>query len=301
MIDLSHISKSYNKGATQAIRDISLHIEKGELFGLIGPDGAGKTTLFQILTTLRLADKGSATVNGLDVVKDYRSIRAIIGYMPGRFSLYLDLSVKENLTFFASLFGTTLQSSLELIKDIYDQLKPFENRLAGQLSGGMKQKLALCCAMIHSPKVLFLDEPTTGVDAVSRKEFWDMLARLNQAGITIMVSTAYMDEAVLCKRVGLIQSGNLLSTDSPEGIINSFSEPLFAAKSENIRKLLKDLRSYGKTKSCYPFGEYLHATFKETNLITEVTQYLHQLGHDHIELKKVKATVEDSFIRLMES
>ena len=301
MIELNHISKSYKEGAIKALHDITLSVNEGELFGLIGPDGSGKTSLFQIITTLRLADQGSAFVNGLDVVKDYPAIRAIIGYMPGKFSLYQDLTVKENLTFFSSIFRTTIESSQALINDIYVQLKPFEHRLAGQLSGGMKQKLALCCAMIHKPKVLFLDEPTTGVDAVSRREFWEMLKRLNGSGITIMVSTAYMDEAIQCQRIGLIQSGKLLSTDTPEGIINSFPDPLFAIRSNDIRKLLKDLRAYSKTKSCYASGEYLHATFLNDNPSEEVLALLQKLGHHSIEIKKSKPTVEDSFIQLMKS
>ena len=301
MIELNHISKAYKEGAVKALADITLCVNEGELFGLIGPDGSGKTSLFQLITTLRLADIGSASVNGLDVVKDYAAIRAIIGYMPGKFSLYQDLTVKENLTFFCSIFRTTIQASQGLINDIYVQLKPFEHRLAGQLSGGMKQKLALCCALIHKPKVLFLDEPTTGVDAVSRREFWEMLKRLNASGITIMVSTAYMDEAIQCKRIGLIQSGKLLSTDTPEGIINSFPDPLFAIRSEDIRKLLKDLRAYGKTKSCYASGEYLHATFLNDNPSEEVFALLQKLGHHSIEIKKSTPTVEDSFIQLMKS
>src|SRR3954467_12059004 len=207
-VTLYNIKKTYNKGTVVAVDDVSLSIDKGELFGLIGPDGAGKTSVFRILTTLLLADSGTATVEGCDVVKDYQAIRNKVGYMPGRFSLYQDLTVSENLNFFATIFKTTIEENYDLIKDIYEQIKPFSNRPAGKLSGGMKQKLALCCALIHKPEVLFLDEPTTGVDVVSRKEFWDMLKRLKEQKISILVSTPYMDEASLCDRIALIQNGN---------------------------------------------------------------------------------------------
>ena len=215
---IEHITKSYNRHSAPAVDDISLVVRKGELFGLIGPDGAGKTSLFRILTTLILPDQGSATVNGYDIIKDYKKIRNTIGYMPGRFSLYQDLSVEENLQFFATIFKTTIEENYHLIKDIYTQIEPFKKRRAGKLSGGMKQKLALCCALIHQPTVLFLDEPTTGVDPVSRKEFWEMLDRLKEKGITIMVSTPYMDEASRCDRIALIQEGKILSVDSPTNI-----------------------------------------------------------------------------------
>ncbi|MDY0017042.1 MAG: ABC transporter ATP-binding protein, partial [Candidatus Delongbacteria bacterium] len=216
-IVVKNIFKSYN--GTEALEDISFEVKKGEIFGLIGPDGAGKTTLFRILTTLLLKDRGSATVEGFDIEKDYKSIRRIIGYMPGRFSLYQDLSVEENLNFFATVFDTTVKANYELIKDIYVQLEPFKKRRAGKLSGGMKQKLALCCALIHQPEVLFLDEPTTGVDPVSRKEFWEMLKKLKEKGITILVSTPYMDEAAQCDRIALIQTGRIMDISTLDGII----------------------------------------------------------------------------------
>lgn len=300
MIDVAHLSKTYNQSAVKALDDVSLQIDEGELFGLIGPDGAGKTTLFQILTTLRLPSEGLVEVNGFDVVKEYHAIRSCIGYMPGRFSLYQDLTVEENLSFFASIFGTSLNESESLVKDIYDQLKPFKKRLTNQLSGGMKQKLALCCAMIHKPKILFLDEPTTGVDAVSRKEFWEMLSGLKKEGITIMVSTAYMDEAILCNRIGLIQSGKMLSIGSPQNIVKSFHGTLFAVRSENIYRLSKDLRSNDRSKSCYPFGEYLHVVFREEfRNSDEILLKLQQLGHHKVEVKKIEASVEDCFIQLL--
>jgi ABC-2 type transport system ATP-binding protein len=283
---LTNITKKY--GATMAVNDISFAVKKGELFGLIGPDGAGKSTIFRILTTLLLADKGSAVVDGFDVVKDYREIRKRVGYMPGKFSLYQDLTVEENLEFFATLFGTSVTENYALIKDIYEQIAPFKTRRAGKLSGGMKQKLALCCALIHRPEVLFLDEPTTGVDAVSRKEFWDMLQRLKQQGITIIVSTPYMDEADLCERIALMQSGSILSIDTPAAIKAAYPEVLYAVKSANMHQLLKDLREYG---SCYAFGEYLHFSG------VDPTPYIK--GHTDVVVKKITPGIEDCFIRLL--
>ena len=225
-ISLQHIRKTYKE--IIAVKDINLEVGDGELFGLIGPDGAGKTTIIRILTSLMNPDSGKAIVIGLNPNKDYKELRTKIGYMPGRFSLYQDLSVEENLSLFAHLFETTIEANYELVKDIYIQLEPFKDRKAGALSGGMKQKLALCCAMIHKPDILFLDEPTTGVDPVSRKEFWEMLKKLNKEGLTIFVSTPYMDEASLCDRVALIQSGEILAIDTPEGINKLFEAPLFA-------------------------------------------------------------------------
>ena len=219
---VKNIVKTYEKGKIIALQDISFEVEKGELFGLIGPDGAGKTSLFRVLTTLLLPDGGSASVDGFDVVKNMKDIRKRVGYMPGRFSLYQDLTVEENLNFFATIFNTTIEENYDLIKDIYVQIEPFKTRRAGKLSGGMKQKLALSCALIHKPSVLFLDEPTTGVDAVSRKEFWEMLRKLKEKGITILVSTPYMDEASLCDRVALIQNGHILDIDTPLSIIRKF-------------------------------------------------------------------------------
>lgn len=299
-VTLSHITKTYSEGKVVAVDDVSLDIATGELFGLIGPDGAGKTTIFRILTTLLLPEKGMATVQGLDVVKDYRAIRNRIGYMPGRFSLYQDLTVQENLEFFATVFHTTIQENYGLIKDIYEQIKPFSNRRAGKLSGGMKQKLALCCALIHKPEVLFLDEPTTGVDAVSRKEFWDMLATLQKQGITILVSTPYMDEANLCERIALIQNGKIMSVNTPQNIIADYSTTLYAAKANNIYQLLNDLRKNDLVDSCYAFGEYLHITLAQDTgeAVQQLKRYAVQKGHTHIELKPIEPTIEDSFIQL---
>ncbi len=300
-IILNNIIKTYNKGSVTAVDQISLQVNSGELFGLIGPDGAGKTTLFRILTTLLLADSGQATVGGYDVVKDYRQIRNSIGYMPGRFSLYQDLTVKENLSFFATLFGTTIEENYDLIKDIYDQIKPFNDRRAGNLSGGMKQKLALSCALVHKPRILFLDEPTTGVDAVSRREFWEMLRNLKKQGITILVSTPYMDEAMLCERIALIQKGRIMGVDTPGNILKGYPVKLYAARSENIYHLLKDLRDFPEVESCFPFGGWLHVTMRdrEADGISVLTEYAKSKGHSLVEIEIIQPTIEDSFIRLM--
>src|SRR6476620_4639128 len=299
-VALYNIKKTYNGGTVVAVDDISLSIEKGELFGLIGPDGAGKTSIFRILTTLLLPDSGSATVDSFDVVKDYHEIRGCVGYMPGRFSLYQDLTVEENLNFFATLFNTSVKENYDLIKDIYIQIEPFKKRRAGKLSGGMKQKLALCCALIHKPAVLFLDEPTTGVDPVSRKEFWEMLKRLKQQGITILVSTPYMDEATLCERIALIQSGKILSIDSPANIIHAYPEKLYAIRSENIYKLLTDLREYNEILNCYAFGEFVHLSFRsdDENNRQRLLDYVNSKEHKKVELKQITPTIEDCFIRL---
>jgi len=301
MVTLQNISKTYNKGALTAVDQVSFEVKKGELFGLIGPDGAGKTSIFRMLTTLLIPDGGIATVNGLDVVTDYKAIRKQVGYMPGKFSLYQDLTVEENLNFFATLFNTTIEENYDLIKEIYVQIEPFKTRRAGKLSGGMKQKLALCCALIHRPSVLFLDEPTTGVDTVSRKEFWDMLKRLKAQGITILVSTPYMDEATLCERIALIQGGKIMSIDTPEAIIKCYPEPLFAVKSSKMSVLLEDLRKQDLAKSCFAFGEFHHLTFKENSPVNQqlLLKALEMLGHTSLELKEITPTIEDCFIQLM--
>jgi len=296
-IILNNISKSYN--TLKAVDDISFAVKPGELFGLIGPDGAGKTTLFRILTTLLIQDKGNATVAGYDVLKQYKDIRNHVGYMPGRFSLYQDLTVEENLNFFATIFGTTIAENYDLIKDIYVQIEPFKDRRAGKLSGGMKQKLALCCALIHKPKVLFLDEPTTGVDPVSRKEFWEMLKRLQQKDITILVSTPYMDEAELCDRIALITNGKILQINTPGAIIASFPKKIFKVRSANTYQLIEDLRVYPETHSAYPFGEYLHFTPRsEAFGPMDLINYLEERRHKEIEVKETVATIEDTFMDL---
>ena len=254
---VERVTKSYTVGKkkTVALNQISFDVAPGTLFGLIGPDGAGKTSLFRILTSLLLPDEGKVWVDGLDVLTDYKILRQRIGYMPGKFSLYTDLTIQENIEFFASLFGTSFEANYDLIKDLYVQIEPFKDRRAGKLSGGMKQKLALCCALIHRPSILFLDEPTTGVDAVSRKEFWEMLQLLKAEGITIIVSTPYMDEANLCDKVALIQAGKILQIDSPKHIVDNFSKSIYAAKSPNMLKLLKKLEQDPTVEHAYPFGE----------------------------------------------
>lgn len=301
-IELNNISKSYHNGRIKALQNIHFTVNKGELFGLIGPDGSGKTSLFRILTTLLLPDSGTASVSGFDVVKDYKEIRRSVGYMPGRFSLYQDLSVEENLQFFASVFGTTIEENYDLIKDIYDQLLPFKDRKAGALSGGMKQKLALSCALIHKPKVLFLDEPTTGVDVVSRREFWEMLNNIKQQGITVLVSTSYMDEARLCDRIALIQNGEIMSIDSPQGIIEDYPRVLYAVRSEAMGRLLNDLRDFPEIYSTYSFGEYHHFTLKDGIEDGEkfVLEELKRRNHKQIELSSITPTIEDCFIDLMD-
>ncbi len=296
-ISLSNISKSYKK--VKAVQDISFDVNPGELFGLIGPDGAGKTTIFRILTTLLIPDDGTANVAGFDVVTDYKAIRESVGYMPGRFSLYHDLTVEENLTFFATIFGTTIKENYDLIEDIYVQIEPFKDRRAGKLSGGMKQKLALCCALIHKPKVLFLDEPTTGVDPVSRKEFWEMLKRLQKKGITILVSTPYMDEAALCDRIALIQDGEILEIDTPEVIVNKFPKTIYNVGANNRYKLIKTLQSYEHLYSVFPFGEFVHYTDKRDSFETAALKsYLEKAGLTDIIVEVTQPNIEDAFMEL---
>jgi drug efflux transport system ATP-binding protein len=288
------------KDTVKALQGVSFNVNKAEIFGIIGPDGAGKTSLFRILTTLLLPSGGSAAVDGFDVVKDYKEIRNRVGYMPGRFSLYQDLSVQENLEFFATIFKTTIHENYDLIKDIYSQIEPFKDRKAGKLSGGMKQKLALSCALIHRPSVLFLDEPTTGVDAVSRKEFWEMLKRLKEQEITILVSTPYMDEASLCDRVALMQSGRILSINTPKRIISEFKKPIMAARAANMLHLLNDLRAFEETEDAYPFGQYHHAVMKPSFSEDALRNYL-STKNKGLELKKAEPDIEDCFMALMKN
>lgn len=308
-IVVQDISKSF--AADETLKNVSFEVRAGELFGLIGPDGAGKTTLLRILATLLLPSSGSATVAGLDVVKDFRQLRQIIGYMPGRFSLYQDLSVAENLEFFAAVFGTTVRENYDLIAPIYSQIEPFKNRRAGALSGGMKQKLALSCALIHRPEILLLDEPGTGVDPVSRKEFWDMLRLLHGQGMTILVSTPNMDEAALCDRVALLQKGEILAVDTPDGVRRSYQKPLFAVRSDDMYRLIQDLRTMPGAADCFGFGEYAHlslradAQFSNANVIqsslkvAEIVLFLIDKGHENVEVRPIAADIEDCFIELM--
>ncbi len=299
-IHIELISKKFKE--TQALDSVSLQINEGELFGLIGPDGAGKTTLIKILVTLLDSDVGQASILGMDTLHSKDAIRQIIGYMPGRFSLYPDLTVEENLSFFARAFDTTIEENYSLIQSIYDQIKPFKDRKSGALSGGMKQKLALCCALIHRPKILILDEPTTGVDAVSRKEFWKMLQEIKSQGITILVSTPYMDEANLCDRIAFIQNGKILSIDMPNNITDQFPWQLFALKSKRKYDLIEWLRKWSKISYCYAFGEYLHVAFSDQNIQTsQINKYLSEGAISDAEIKLIPPTIEDTFIYLMEN
>ena len=294
-IEIHNLAKSYGK--VQALKNVSFEVRRGELFGLIGPDGAGKTTLFRLLATLLNPDSGSAVLDGFDIVKDYQAVRSRVGYMPGRFSLYPDLSVEENLQFFAALFGVTVAESYSLVAPIYKQIEPFRKRRAGKLSGGMKQKLALSCALIHRPSVLLLDEPTTGVDAVSRCEFWDMLAELRRHGLTILVSTPYMDEAVRCDRVALCDEGGILKIDTPEGIVNDFDSVIYGVKAKSMLSLLEKARLFSGVADCYPFGEWHHMV---TDDDFDVSDFLSVFGCvDGFEFISVSPTIEDVFIKLM--
>jgi ABC-2 type transport system ATP-binding protein len=297
VIKVENISKKY--AAVQALDDISLDVQNGELFGLIGPDGAGKTTLFRILATLLLPDAGTARMMGLDVVAEYKTIRRSIGYMPGRFSLYQDLSILENLEFYASVFGTTIAENYEQIKPIYSQIEPFKHRRAGQLSGGMKQKLALSCALVHRPDVLLLDEPTTGVDPVSRQEFWEILQLLRRQGLTILVSTPYMDEARLCDRVALIEKGRILDMDTPDGIVKKNARPLWGIRGSNMFPLLEAVRSWPGTVSCFAFGESHHATLRTDANANELSAYLKSRGFTDVTMQPVQPHIEDIFIQLL--
>ena len=298
-IVISDITKSYGK--TKALDGLSFTVDEGELFGLIGPDGAGKSTLFKILATLLLPDSGNATMTGMDVVKDYRKLRTEIGYMPEKFSLYQDLTVKENLEFFASLFGVSVKTNFDLIAPIYNQLEQFPNRLAGNLSGGMKQKLALSCALIHRPKVLLLDEPTTGVDAVSRSEFWDMLSDLRKHGITILVSTSYMDEAKLCERIAMINNGHILAVNTPEKLAESIGEILYNASANDMFRLLTELREIQVVKECYTFGATLHIVAEKDFSQESTIKILQKKGLKDVKIYPAHATIEDLFIKLMQN
>src|SRR5690554_736859 len=298
MIEVKDIHKRYAKGKVHALKGVSFSVEDGEIFGVIGPDGAGKSSLFRILTSLLLPDSGTAIMNGYDVVKDYRKIRQIIGYMPGRFSLYQDLSVEENLTFFATLFNTTIEENYHLIRDIYQQIEPFKKRRAGALSGGMKQKLALSCALIHKPEILILDEPTTGVDPVSRKEFWDMLGRLKEQGIIILVSTAYMDEASRCDRIALIRNGKFIASDAPQGIIEDYSGVLWSVEGSRMSALLDALRSNARVKTSFAFGDKHHITVDEGLQTGELIQHLSDKEFKHVNITPLEPTLEDCVMAL---
>lgn len=290
---------SKNFGKIQALRSVSFEMESGEIFGIIGADGAGKTTLLRILTTLMLPDVGGGRLAELDIVKDFKKIRKIIGYMPGVFSLYMDLSVEENLEFFAAIYGTTIQENYELIEDIYSQLEPFKNRRAGALSGGMKQKLALCCALIHRPEILFLDEPTTGVDPVSRREFWKILKQLKESGISVLVSTPYMDEASLCDRIALMHEGEFLTIDTPSGLVSKFHKKLFALRGGKPGEMLHAVRDFSGVESCFAFGDVYHIIFKNEAEPADLLEFLSAKGHNDLEINPIAPNVEDCFMEFL--
>jgi ABC-2 type transport system ATP-binding protein len=298
VIESTDISKKF--GLAQALKDITFSVDESEIFGFIGPDGAGKTTLFRIIATLLRPDNGEMKILGMDCITGFKELRKNIGYMPGRFSLYQDLTVEENLNFYATVFGTTIRENYDLISDIYSHIEPFKKRLAGKLSGGMKQKLALSCALIHKPKLLILDEPTTGVDAVSRSEFWTMLAKLRQHNITILVSTPYMDEAMRCDRVALIQNGVVLSVAAPQKIRDGFSRKLFMIKASEKYKLITTLRKYPDTLTAYPFGDSVHVTFANNRINESLFLFLRDAGLTNVSAEETEAGIEDRFLELME-
>jgi len=300
-INIQNITKSF--GEIQALNNVSLDIDQGELFGFIGPDGSGKTSLFRILTSLLIPDSGTVSIDGLDVVKDFKKIRNITGYMPGRFSLYTDLSVEENLNFYASIFNTSVKENYDLIKDIYSHIEPFKKRKVHALSGGMKQKLALSCALVHKPGLLILDEPTTGVDAVSRMEFWELLKKMQKINITILVSTPYMDEASLCDRVALMQNGNLLAVNTPQQIIKQYKQQIFAVKTDNMHPLVADLEQMNKEALVYRFGDSIHVSSNANDLElfeSELKTNLSKLNHKDIRVNKINPLIEDCFLALMD-
>lgn len=295
-IDIAGVCKAY--GNIQALDNVSLTVQKGEMFGLIGPDGAGKSTLYRLLSTLLVPDRGTLSVLGLDTVKNYRELRTQIGYMPERFSLYPDLSISENLNFFANLFGVSIEDNYEIIAPVFSQLAKFPDRPAGKLSGGMKQKLALSCALIHRPPILLLDEPTTGVDAVSRSEFWDMLATLRKYGITILVSTSYMDEATRCDRIAMINHGKILCSDTPDHLIAGLDENLYNAVAPDMFRLLAGLREIPEVTDCYTFGATLHVVGSESFNAEVVKRQLESKGINNVEIYPANGVIEDLFIKL---
>lgn len=296
-IRVERLNKSYGK--LNAVKDVSFSVGYGEIFGLIGPDGAGKTSIFKILTTLINPDSGTSSVGGMDIISDYKNIRKHIGYMPGKFSLYHDLSIKEHLEFFASIFDVNIEDSYRIIEPIYKQLEPFSHRPAGKLSGGMKQKLALCCALVHMPEILLLDEPTTGVDAVSRKEFWDMLKGLRDNGLGILVSTPYMDEAARCDRIALIHKGEILGIDTPAGIRNGYKERLFAISSDRMYDMLRSARMYPGVKNCYTAGETHHLVTDEDFDPKAFKEEMVSQGYGNVHIETIAVGIEDVFISLM--
>ncbi len=299
-ISIQGVNKTYS-GKVAALQDINLEVEEGEVFGLVGPDGAGKSTLFNILTTLLLPDSGNIRIFDMDVIHDYKGVRQIIGYLPGVFSLYPDLSVQENLDFFAVMYKSSIEENMSLIAPIWKQIEPFRDRKAGKLSGGMKQKLALCCALIHRPHILFLDEPTTGVDPVSRKEFWDILKSIRQHNITVMVSTPYMDEATRCDRIAMIQDGRIIGVNPPQTIIENFKGKLYTFKSDDIFSLLNVMEKCPLKCNYYPYGEHCHIAFYEDmeTAMPQFEQFLSEQNQQHGEITAIQPSVEDCFIEIV--
>jgi ABC-2 type transport system ATP-binding protein len=293
MVNIQTISKSF--GETQALDNVTIDIPERSIFGFVGPDGAGKTTLFRIITTLMVPDKGTICIDGLDTVRDYRGIREFIGYMPGRFSLYMDLTVEENLKFYATIYGTTSEN-YPFIRSVYSHIEPFKKRLARHLSGGMKQKLALSCALIHRPRILVLDEPTTGVDAVSRKEFWELLHELRDTGMTIIVSTPYMDEAGICDEIALMHKGKILIIDQPENIVKNYDGLLFAISGHDLYQLTRDLRNYRYGTGAYLFGQSIHFSTGEDIQEKTLVEYLEKNGNKNIAIRQIQPSIEDCFI-----
>lgn len=300
VIKVEKLNKTYEPGI-QALKDISFDVREGEVFGLVGPDGAGKSSFFNIMTTLSLPTTGNAEILGMDLLADALKIRQVIGYLPGTFSLYPDLTVEENLIFFATMYKSKIKDNMSLIRPIWNQLSPFKKRRAGKLSGGMKQKLALCCALIHKPKLLFLDEPTTGVDPVSRTEFWDILNSIKSQGITVVVSTPYMDEATRCDRIALIQNGSIIRIDTPQQIVSDFKGHLYTMKAENIFGLLNSMKDFASDCIYYPYGEYFHIAFYDTpeTALPQFEKFLDENGHQHGEIAPIHPTIEDCFIELV--
>ncbi|MDX5404835.1 MAG: ABC transporter ATP-binding protein [Bacteroidota bacterium] len=296
MVNVEELGKSY--GSTRALDELSFSTKKGEIFGLIGPDGAGKSTAFRIITTLLLPDHGKVTFDGVDVVKDYRHVRRNVGYMPGTFSLYQDLSVEENLRFFATVFNTSIKENYDLIRDIYQQIEPFKKRKAGALSGGMKQKLALSCALIHRPKVLVLDEPTTGVDVVSRREFWKMLGDLKEQGLSILVSTPYMDEAEQCDRVALLQEGRILESGTPSEVTDRFEGELYGVWGKEKYRILQELTKSKGVDHAFPFGENIHV-FQAKGQDTSSWKHKLDQSFESLRVEKIRPNIEDRFMQLM--
>ncbi|MGV8963750.1 MAG: ABC transporter ATP-binding protein [Candidatus Saccharimonadaceae bacterium] len=308
MIEVKNLRKNYHTSKSgkyagignkeDISKGISFTVSNGEIFGVIGPDGSGKSTLFRILATLLLPDSGEAQMDNWNVIDNYKEIRKIIGYMPGRFSLYLDLTVEENLEFFATVFGTTIEENYEFIKDIYQQIEPFKKRRAGALSGGMKQKLALSCALIHKPEVLILDEPTTGVDPVSRKEFWDMLKKLKEGGMTILVSTAYMDEATRCDRIALMRDGEFIAIDTPAKIIEDYNQTLWSVKGDNLSSMLNVIRTNPQVQTSFAFGDEHHITVNSYMRKENLIEFLSEKGYTNVIINEITPTVEDCFLAL---